>query len=191
MNDPNSGGVCGNGNTDVTSPGGFYWVGCGACSEQARLNHATRDRTSTLDPLRNVPVPPCRRCDKRARRRREHALQASTRPSLPITDDDPAIRRIYVITGGITMKQNGTLLRARGVMIYFTCSKYPTPCNAMASASDAGFSGNGGIVGTTGRAIAAPTSGHVQRTAHLRGSGTTLQTGHGRSSAVTGTSRTT
>jgi Flp pilus assembly protein TadG len=63
---------------------------------------------------------------------------------------------IYVLKGGAAVHGNGSLV-ANGVMLYFACSSYPTPCTSGGQAGGLlNLSGNGTF------AVTAPTSGPYQ-----------------------------
>ncbi len=51
---------------------------------------------------------------------------------------------IYVITGGITLNGND-LIQGDGVMLYFACSNYPTPCAAGENGAGIKATGNGAL----------------------------------------------
>jgi hypothetical protein len=51
---------------------------------------------------------------------------------------------IYVITGGITLS-GSDLIQGDGVMLYFACSNYPTPCNGNQVGAGVTATGNGAL----------------------------------------------
>jgi Flp pilus assembly protein TadG len=155
---PDPGGVCG-GDADVkvNSPGGFTWTGCvSPCTPAGQWTPPISPGPTFDDPLKNVPVPsvagPIKTCADGATC--NPGVYSTITAQQSTTTLNPGV---YVVTGSINMKQNGTLL-GNGVMIYFACSKYPTPCKSTGEAG-AGFLGNGGNVGTPLNPLAAPTSG--------------------------------
>ena len=155
VNATNSDAVCGNGNTNVDSPGGFFWAGCpSSCNEGWTTNPV--HGPPTADPLRAVPVPSVsgtpKTCDD------GQTCNPGVYSTITATHSTTTLNPgIYVVTGSIDMKQNGTLLGS-GVMIYLACSNYPTPCSSSGE-DGAGFSGNGGNVGLPNQPLSAPTSG--------------------------------
>lgn len=185
VNDPNSGAVCGNGTTDVNSPGGFYYVGChgsgSSCiSGSGSVNWTTNPAPgpASQDPLRNVQPPSVTTQGNCTTSGSNETCTPGIYSTLtPLHMGTTCLQSgVYVITGGIPLKTGDTLLSEAlggsgfcqgsptgGVMIYFTCSGYsasstpPTlaPCNGQG----AGFSGNGGSVGTAAQPLAAMTSG--------------------------------
>jgi Flp pilus assembly protein TadG len=51
---------------------------------------------------------------------------------------------VYVITGGITLNGND-LIQGDGVMLYFACSNYPTPCTSGQTGAGITATGNGAL----------------------------------------------
>jgi hypothetical protein len=62
---------------------------------------------------------------------------------------------VYVVTGTVNANNNG-ILRGTGVMVYFACSAYPTPCTAGQIGGQLNMSNNAAY------ALTAPTSGPYQ-----------------------------
>ncbi len=159
VNSPNPNGVCGGGSTTVNAPGGFTWVGCAStCKPKGTWNPDPVHGAATPDPLANVPVPSvstagsCSPSGSGAQ-----TCSPGVYSTLPLINGTTTLSPgVYVIKNTINLQQQKTLL-GTGVMIYFACSNYPTPCNP--GEDGAGFSGNNGTVGTASQPLSAPTSG--------------------------------